>query len=123
MTDNEIKKALECCTTKGANCKGCPAFVKVDRSNCKKYFRGAIDLINRLQAENERLKEVNEKLLIDFNGLSGFIHRVKAAAYKEFAERLKERNVSIYEYNEKIISAIPLTKEDIDNLLKEMIGE
>ena len=61
LTDAEIKKALECCTSSKGTCKDCPAFVKVDRSNCKKYFRGAIDLINRLQSENERLKkEYNE---------------------------------------------------------------
>ena len=57
MTDNEIIKALECCTTKGAKCSDCPAFKKVDRSDCKKYFRGAIDIINRQQAEIERLKK------------------------------------------------------------------
>lgn len=55
MTDTEIIKALECCTTKGAKCSDCPAFKKVDHSDCKKYFRGAIDLINRQQAEIERL--------------------------------------------------------------------
>ena len=58
MTDSEIIKALECCTTNGATCKDCPAFVKVDRSNCKKYFRGALDLINRQKAEIERLQEL-----------------------------------------------------------------
>ena len=47
MTDNEIIKALECCTTKGASCRNCPAFEKVDRSNCKQFFVGALDLINR----------------------------------------------------------------------------
>ena len=56
MTDNEIIKALECCTTKGAKCSDCPAFKKVDRSDCKKYFRGALDLINRQQAEIENAK-------------------------------------------------------------------
>lgn len=50
-TDSEIVKALKCCTTNGASCKDCPAFVKVDRSNCKKYFRGALDLINRQEAD------------------------------------------------------------------------
>ena len=54
MTDNEIIKALECCTTKGAKCSDCPAFKKVDRSDCKKYFRGAIDLINSQKADTER---------------------------------------------------------------------
>lgn len=55
MTDTEIIKALECCTTKGAKCSDCPAFRKVDRSDCKKYFRGAIDLINSQKVEIERL--------------------------------------------------------------------
>lgn len=59
MTDNDIIKALECCTTNGASCKGCPAFVKVDRSNCKKYFCGALDLITRQKA---RIKELEERL-------------------------------------------------------------
>lgn len=54
MTDTEIIKALECCTTKGAKCSDCPAFKKVDRSDCKKYFRGAIDLINSQKAYTER---------------------------------------------------------------------
>lgn len=56
LTDEEIVKALECCTTNGASCKDCPAFVKVDRSNCKKYFCGALDLINRLQEEKQNLE-------------------------------------------------------------------
>lgn len=40
MTDTEIIKALECCTTDGEKCSDCPAFRKVDRSDCKDYFRG-----------------------------------------------------------------------------------
>lgn len=55
MKDTEIIKALEYCTINGAKCSDCPAFKKVDRSYCKKYFRGAIDLINRQKAEIERL--------------------------------------------------------------------
>lgn len=64
MTDKDIIKALECCTTKGAKCSDCPAFKKVDRSDCKKYFRGAIDLITHLTAENESLKNENDILLL-----------------------------------------------------------
>ena len=63
MTDEEIIKALECCTTKGAKCSDCPAYKKVDRSDCKKYFRGAIDLINSQKAEIERLNnELKERV-------------------------------------------------------------
>ena len=56
MKYNEIIKALECCTEAGASCKDCPAFTKVDRSNCKKFFKGALDLLIRQKAEIERLK-------------------------------------------------------------------
>lgn len=59
MTDEEIIKALECCSTYGGSCKKCPAYVKVDRSNCKKVLEGAIDIINRQKAEIERLQNEN----------------------------------------------------------------
>lgn len=80
MTDKDIIKALECCTTNGASCKDCPAFVKVERSNCKKYFRGALALINRQQVEIERLKEfIVETRRCD--------KELKAEAVKEFCEK------------------------------------
>ena len=69
MTDTEIIKALECCTTKGAKCSDCPAFKKVDRSDCKKYFRGAIDLINSQKAEIEQWKEEAEAKLKELLGV------------------------------------------------------
>ena len=59
LTDKDIKKALEICSTYKASCKNCPAFVKVDRSNCKQVLIGALDIINRLQA---RIKELEERL-------------------------------------------------------------
>ena len=103
MTDKEVIKALECCTTKGAKCSDCPVFKKVDRSDCKKYFRGTIDIINRQQAEIERLERENEILSINADtafqdGLNEaqdlYAEQVKAEvkseAIKEFAERLKE---------------------------------
>lgn len=98
LTDNEIKKALEFLRgTEIAN------FI----------IENTLDLINRLQAENKRLKEVNKKLLTDFNGLSGVIKRAKTQAYKEFAEKLK---FIMY-------PNVKLDYKDIDNLLKEMVGD
>lgn len=41
----------------------------------------------------------------------------KAEAYKEFAERLKEKHCDIVLYGEIV------TVNTIDNLLKEMVGE
>ena len=133
MTDKEIIKALECCTTKGAKCSDCPAFKKVDRSDCKKYFRGAIDIINRQQAEIERLRNENE--ILSKNADTAFQDglneaqdlyaeqvkdEIKSEAIKEFAERLKERQQTFIgdEYAYKFIYLI-----EIDNLAKEMVGE
>ena len=129
MTDNEIKKALECCTTNGASCKDCPAFVKVDRSNCKKYFRGALDLINRLQAENERLLQKTQRPQdadpMDFCGVlcdfaEGLIAKAKTQAYKEFAERLTEEIVNDIHFSQIEKDYLCVM---INNLLKELVGE
>lgn len=106
MIDKDVIKALERCTTNGASCKDCPAFVKVERSNCKKYFRGALALINRQQAQ---IKELEQRL-----------NNIKAEAVKEFAERLKKeidiRPTYSREQNKYVVFLI-------DNLAKEMIGE
>lgn len=56
MTDAEIIKALECCGTYKGKCTDCPAFVSIDRSNCKKVLLGAAEIITRQQAEIERLR-------------------------------------------------------------------
>ena len=127
MTDTEIIKALECCTTKGAKCSDCPAFKKVDRSDCKKYFRGAIDLINRQQKEVERLKAEEEKYpfkcvmpfnsmvcsksIEDYDHLDG---NIWAEAVKEFAEHLKEEWFNNY-YDSPDVDF----DEFVDNLVKE----
>ena len=56
MNDNEIIKALECCLAELCHCKECPRFVRgVDDCHVKLY-NDSLDLINRQQAEIERLK-------------------------------------------------------------------
>ena len=107
MTDNEVIKALECCTTKGAKCSNCPAFKKVDCSDCKKYFRGAIDIINRQQAENEILNNNISAMVVT---LRNSAKATRNEAIKEFAERLK--------------CGVPqetgiIRCSDVDNLVKE----
>ena len=57
LTDKEIVKALECCGSNAYLCGECP-YKRID--NCElKLSADALDLINRLQAENERLKNAN----------------------------------------------------------------
>ena len=118
-TDEQIKKALECCTTVGMSCKECPAFVKVDKSNCKKVFKLALDLIKRQEAEIERLKELLDNKCKDCAGCTN--HEcdcanieayAKSEAIKEFAERLCDGRVE----NDPVVIAVKC-------LVKEMEGE
>ena len=56
LTDEEIVKALECCV-KGETCTTCPYFIKgIDCVYHRRAEGNALDLIHRLQAENEELK-------------------------------------------------------------------
>lgn len=106
MTDNDIKKALE-------NAK-----YRVDGIVTRGFyldpelFNQIVDLINRLEAENERLKEAYAV----YEETSG-LKKAKTEAYKEFAERLKV--YLLLHYGE--IYGVLL--ESIDNLLKELVGE
>ena len=123
MTDNEIIKALECCTTKGASCKDCPAFMKVDRSNCKKFFKGALDLINRQKDKIEFLEEKLDNLEYEFDLMREEKEAIESRAVKEFAERLKLKvDIDLCEAIECSDYLYNLPKL-IDNLVKEMVGE
>lgn len=96
------------------------------------------DLINRQKAEIERLKEC-PKCVYEYDGeiteycvqgpCSNFktVEQIKAEAYKEFAERIKmsiKANVVETLCNDvKGVYNAEYVLDDIDNLLKEMVGE
>ena len=135
LTDKEIIKALE-------YCKDCSANLNVE----------IIDFITRQKAENKNLKVENQSLRTAANSLkmhyeeaqaeikrlnaknmltvsernafrTSFYNELKqlkiakSEAYKEFAERLKEKAMQKFDWNEYV------EVEDIDNLVKEMVGE
>ena len=81
------------------------------------------DLINRLQAENERLKNTLDDVLDRQPILVERSEKyAKTEAYKEFAERLKAKAMAKY----KTIDNEYLYEFDnnfIDNLLKELVGD
>ena len=122
MTDNEIIKALEN-EVKSAE--------YVDSEYCDgvdlTLIKSAVDLINRLQAEIERLKEC-PKCIYEYDGktteycvqgpCSNFktVEQIKYEAIKEFAEKLKKR---FYLCAGRCVVDV----YHIDNLLKEMEGE
>ena len=125
MTDKDIIKALELCfAEKGTKqtCGECPyhqfgELCKVNRD------RDALDLINRLQAEIERLKyQVNRLKNYDERRdialHSRLIANARAEAIKEFAERLKGKICDSFGFVRHGKGDI-----DIDNLVKEMVGE
>lgn len=60
MTDKEIIKALEVCTSEMQNCEICPLL-----GNCDPLFLDsrALDLISRQQTEIERFKIEKEELI------------------------------------------------------------
>ena len=98
MTDNDIKKALGRLSCKTLN-------------DCK-LINAAIDYINRLEVENERLEKEN----------STFAKRFYKKGAKDFAKRLKQE---MQEWNYDFVSK-PLKRmalSEVDNLLKEMVGD
>lgn len=112
MTDNEIIKALEHC--KVSNCLGCPCHSRDE--NCLDLIAPkALDLINRQQAEIERLTDRNVELWGE-NRVA--CKKAKSEAIKEFAERLKEKAY--------LDGAVSITQElvvdvrDVDDLAEEM---
>ena len=127
MPDNEIKKALECCAY-SEGCEQCPRSKECDG---QEHFRYALNLINRLQAENERLN--NRKNVYDFAECRK--NEIKAEAYKECVGKVS--NIITEIYNKHIFGSNDLEAEEkdaiinfsddvtykVDNLLKEMIGD
>ena len=126
FTDEEVVKALECCTssTTSEACNGCP-FSETDicekMSNALEIY--ALDLINRQKAE---IEELNTNLALAFdNAKNNTIerireHTIRFVAIKEFAERLKR--TAFLPLGTYIAEHI-ITDSQIDNLVKEMTEE
>ena len=115
MTDEQIIKALECCKSNINLCNSCPMDQeKKDDCTCGMFLAEyAISLINRQKAEIERLEN---SLAISKKETKRYAQK-RAEAIKEFAERLKFNVTGIpwCEYG-------PVHRE-IDNLVKEMVGD
>ena len=134
MTDNEIKKALECCII-DHTCNKCP--LNKRRADCLKIEQYTLDLINRLQAEVKRLenhlamskKEIKKCVThykmacTERNEFLEQLKTAKAEAYKECIEKVKEY-IDTYEHLAcEECECVPISKDGLDNLLKEMVGE
>jgi archaellum component FlaC len=135
LTDKEIVKLLECC--KKSQCSNCEYSKECDGYTQVNY---ALNLINRLQEEiqkkeerlhnrkaevnrlNSKVRDLKKKLdkLLPFESLilkrlySPLAKELKVEAYKECIEKAKE-------IMQKYCGDI--TEDDLDNILKELVGD
>ena len=146
LTDNEIVQALECCMQNMSRekCKDCPLTNALCRSE---LARLSFDLINRLQAEIERLENNIECVECELSIVGDCVDEQRAEAIKEFAEKANEIIDLIIDlmFDDSVSkcqlpschkpSNIPCESEiciqenkeywhsKLDNLLKELVGE
>ena len=87
MTDNEIIKALECHAEESLDtCSLCPLLnIEGCAYEAAEY---ALNLINRQQAEIERLKIENQSLRSAANSCKLHYNEARAEAVKEFVENV-----------------------------------
>lgn len=118
FTDEEITKAVECCSEPCCVCDECPLYCVGVNCSSFELHRYALDLINRQKLEIERLNKKVEELS---DVLSDTIRiryaEAKTEAYKEFAEKLKENAMTKFDWNDYI------DIEEVDNILKEMMDD
>ena len=111
MTDEQIMQGLKWCYQVEGSCGDCP-YRPDDIKKAKCHDRlgnDVIDLIKRQQAEIDRLSVYNEEI----------VNRIRKSAIKEFANKLKDKK---FYYNCFGGDGYALEVEDIDNLVKEMVG-
>jgi hypothetical protein len=122
MKDKEIKKALECCA-KNPNefiCteSKCPLFGQ----KCSNILADkSLDLINRQQAEIERLEVRLRKERHQFEDLGKMYSEIRAEAIKELIDKLEYDytfEIQSNNYWEKVVRL-----ESIKKVAKEMVGE
>ena len=112
MNDNEIVKALKT-LLELVLVEGC-----LQRA---KTISKALDLINRLKEENERLKANLNIELEEF--ASEYDNKIKASAYKECIEKVKEYIDTHEHLSCEECECVPISKDGLDNLLKELVGD
>lgn len=119
MTDNEIIKALECCTDESyENCNECPYSIDTEKCERTKLLEDILDLINHQKAEIERLKKEIQITKDAYTMLQTKNEIIKSEAIKEFAEKLKE----IVKFTDDTYECWEI-EGYIDNLVKEMLRD
>lgn len=124
MTDNEIIKALECCGDPHSVCAECP--IKDDHGCNEQLANYALDIINRQQAEIEKLESANDEKFSQWYMLTEKTKQHYADLYNEAKDILKAE--AIKEFAKRLKCGLPqetgvIRCSDVDSLVKEMVGE
>lgn len=123
-TDEEIIKALDICTQQNSSipCCDCPCW-NDDEQECEVIDDTVIlELINRQKAEIERLK--GSTIVNNIMESQRIKREAKAEAYKEFAEKLKEKYGIFTPLGVNWIEEVKAVRvSDIDKILKEMVSK
>lgn len=122
MTDNEIIKALECCTSWGCetSCADCP----LHDTGCLHFNKlgETLDLINRQKATIEQLEKDKESFANSYAKAVARNLTIKAEAVKEFAKKFKK--IAIKDKSPMLcIPYYRMSVKTFDNLVEEMVGE
>ena len=122
MTDNEVINKLKRAADEITNTVG----VSHIRILADDFFE-TLNLINRQQAEIERLQKAGEEAVSCFTRMESLykikckeLEIAKAEAVKEFAERLKQRTHLRADYEKITNQFMEVFHRVIDNLVKEM---
>lgn len=125
FTDEEIIRNYEWCI--GCTSDRCRECTMDEEGFCEEELQDLVlDLINRQKAEIEKLK--GSTIVSNIMESQKIKREAKAEAYKEFAEKIKK---SIKENVDEAwhrddgngIYDAEYVLDDVDNLLKEMVGE
>lgn len=117
LTDSEIVKELEDAEYKVNGVVTQGFYLSVET------FNAVVDLINRLQAENERLHKEVGYWEAETKEARADIDQAVAEAYKECVEKVKGKIYTSHFGGKKPFVVTTINPDDLDNLLKEMAGE
>ena len=112
LTDNEIKKALECCG-KQFDCVFCEC-VENCPQDTNKLNGLALDLINRQEEEMEGLRATIDS----FADIGKLYSEIKAEAYRECMARVEER--LSHKLSPELLKYI---HDDLQDELNKMVGD
>ena len=88
------------------------------------YIHEQVEVIDEKKAEIERLKEEKDEYAYLYNKhINTAFSHIKAEAYKECIGKVKEY-IDTYEHLScEECECVPISKDELDNLLKELVGE